>query len=86
MELQFILALLDIGAEYLKNLKNKTAAETGNVIDLVDQATLAVLKANADIKGLTIDWSDPAAVQTFVGGLPEFTPIPEPAPAPKKGS
>jgi hypothetical protein len=75
MEFQFILALLGIGANYLESLKNKNAAEAGNVIDLVDQATLAVLQENAKVKGLTIDWNDPAAVASFVATLPTFTPI-----------
>jgi hypothetical protein len=91
MELQFILALLGIGANYLEGLKNKSAQTAGNVIDLVDQATLAVLKENAAVKGLTIDWNDPAAVQGFISTLPAFTPIADttaavipPAPPAKK--
>lgn len=83
MGLQFIMALLGIGASYLEQLKNKSAQEAGNVIDLVDQATLAVLQENAKIKGQTIDWSDPDQVQTFVATLPAFTPIPDPAAAQK---
>lgn len=83
MELQFILALLGIGANYLEGLKNKKAAAAGNVIDLVDQATLAVLAENAKVKGLTINWNDPAAVAEFVATLPTFTPIPSPAPIAK---
>jgi len=83
MGLQFILALLNIGASYLENLKNKGAQTAGNVIDIVDQATLAVLAENAKVKGLTIDWNDPAAVSTFVATLPTFTPIPSPAPIAK---
>lgn len=75
MELQFILALLGIGANYLEGLKNKKASEAGNVIDLVDQATLAVLQENAKVKGLTIDWNDPAAVASFVSTLPDFVPL-----------
>jgi|HubBroStandDraft_6_1064221.scaffolds.fasta_scaffold41034_6 threonine/homoserine/homoserine lactone efflux protein len=75
MGLQFILALLSIGANYLEQLKSKAATETGQVIDLVDQATLAVLQENAKVKGLTIDWSDPAAVASFIATLPTFTPI-----------
>lgn len=83
MGIQFILALLGIGASYLEQLKNKSAVTAGNVIDLVDQATLAVLQENAKVKGLTIDWNDPAAVQTFIATLPTFTPIPAPAPPAK---
>lgn len=82
MPLQFILALLGIGAEYLKQLNNKPAQEAGNVIDLVDAATLAVLQENAKVKGLTIDWTDPAAVSQFVATLPAYVPIPDPAAAP----
>jgi threonine/homoserine/homoserine lactone efflux protein len=88
MGLQFILALLGIGAEYLKQLHSKPAQAAGNVIDLVDQATLAVLQENAKVKGLAIDWADPAAVQAFIATLPAFIPIAAPAPpvvdSPKK--
>jgi threonine/homoserine/homoserine lactone efflux protein len=80
MELQFILALLAIGANYLEQLKNKGAKAAGNVIDLVDQATLAVLQENAKIKGAIIDWADPTAVQAFLATLPPFVPIAAPAP------
>jgi hypothetical protein len=83
MGLQFILALLGIAANYLQQLKNKPAAAVGNVIDMVDQATLAVLQENAKVKGLTIDWNDPVAVQSFIATLPAFTPIPSPAPIAK---
>jgi hypothetical protein len=83
MGLQFILALLGIGANYLEGLKNKTAQTAGEAIDLVDQATLAVLQENAKIKGLTIDWTDASAVQAFVASLPTFTPIADPAAPPK---
>jgi hypothetical protein len=83
MGLQFILALLGIGATYLEQLKNKSAVTAGNVIDLVDQATLAVLQENAKVKGLTIDWNDPVAVQSFIATLPAFIPIPAPAPIAK---
>ena len=86
MELQFILGLVSIAANYLEGLKNKKAAAAGTVIDLVDQATLAVLQENAKIKGLTIEWNDPAAVASFVATLPTFTPIPSPAPISKTAS
>lgn len=86
MELQFILALMSIGANYLEGLKNKAASGAGNVIDLVDQATLAVLQENAKVKGLSIDWNDPAAVTAFIATLPTFTPIADPAAAPPPDS
>jgi hypothetical protein len=82
MGLQFILALLGIGASYLEQLKNKPAAVAGQVIDLVDQATLAVLQENAKVKGLTIDWNDPAAIAEFVATLPTFVPITDPSAQP----
>jgi hypothetical protein len=78
MGIQFVLALVGIAANYLQGLKNKGASEVGTAIELADQATLAVLQENAKIKGVTVDWSDPAAVQGFVATLPAFTPIPDP--------
>jgi hypothetical protein len=76
---QFILGLLAIAANYLKTVQNTTVQTVGGDIAAIDQATLAVLQQNAAIKGLTIDWSDSAAVAAFVNTLPTFTPIPEPA-------
>lgn len=81
MGLQFILALLSIGANYLEQLKNKSAKEAGNVIDLIDQATMAVLQENARVKNLTLDWNDPDAVQAFVATLPQFVPLTDPSAA-----
>lgn len=85
MNFQFILALLAIAAEYLKNVSNKAVAKVGADIEAIDAATMAVLALNARIKGLSIDWKDPAAVQEFVASLPEFVPIPAPSgPKPAK--
>jgi hypothetical protein len=79
----FLLPVLSIVANYLQQLHNKTAAGIGNDIAIADAVTLAVLQQNAQIKGLTIDWSDPAAVQNFLATLPSPTLIPDPAaPAP----
>jgi hypothetical protein len=77
MGIQFVLALIGIAGNYLQQLHNKTAAGIGTAVELADQATLAVLQENAKIKGITIDWADPAAVQAFVATLPAFTPIPD---------
>jgi len=77
MGLQFVLGLIGIAANYLQQLHNKTAQTVGEAIALADQATLAVLQENAKIKGVAIDWADPAAVQAFVSTLPTFTPIPD---------
>lgn len=77
MGVQFVLALIGIAGNYLQQLHNKTAAGVGTAIELADQATLAVLQENAKIKGVTVDWADPAAVKNFVATLPAFTPIPD---------
>lgn len=74
----FFVALAGIAAKYLQAAHNSTANAVGVGIDLVDAATLEVLKENARIKGATVDWSDPAAVKDFLATLPVFTPIPEP--------
>ncbi len=76
--MQFVIALIGIASTYLQQLHNKTAQTVGADIALIDQATMAVLAENAKIKGLAIDWEDPAAVQDFIATLPTFTPIPEP--------
>ena len=49
-------------------------------VDAADQVALSVLRKTAEIKGLTIDWSDPSAVASYVSTLPVFVPIPEPSP------
>lgn len=77
MGIQFILALIGIAGNYLQQLHSKGAQTAGEAISLVDQATLAVLQENAKIKGVTVDWADPTAVQNFVATLPTFTPIPD---------
>lgn len=74
-----ILAIIGIVAKLLESVQNKTANEIGTDVQAADAAVLVVLQENARIKGATIDWSDPAAVQAFVvDTLPKFTPIPEP--------
>jgi hypothetical protein len=65
--------------------KNKSLATVGVDIQLADEIAVAVLQATAQVKGATIDWTDPAAVADYVKALPAFTPIPEPAPAPEPG-
>jgi hypothetical protein len=77
MGIQFVLALIGIAGNYLQQLHSKTAQSIGGAIELADQATLAVLQENAKIKGVTVDWADPAAAQQFVATLPAFTPIPD---------
>ena len=75
-----ILELLQGAATLLQGQKNKTADQIGKDIQLVDQVVLAVLKRSAEVKGVTIDWTDPAAVAGYVGSLPEFVPISDPTP------
>jgi len=86
MELTFLLGLITIAANYLQTVtKNKTAQAVGAGIAAIDQATLQVLQENAAIKGVTINWADPAAVAAFVQTLPTFTPIPAKPPKPVGG-
>jgi len=70
-------------AQILAAQKNKTAAAVGADLALIDTVTTAILQKNAEIKGLVIDWTDPAAVAEYLKTLPAFVPIPDPgAPAP----
>jgi hypothetical protein len=76
--IQLILVLLQGAATLLSGQTNKTAESVGADIQAVDQVVLAVLKKSAEVKGVTVDWNDPAAVAAYVQTLPEFVPISEP--------
>jgi hypothetical protein len=78
LALEFILMLFGKASTLLQLFHSKAANTAGTIIDDIDQVTLAVLQENARIKGLAIDWADPAAVIAFVQTLPKFTPIPAP--------
>jgi hypothetical protein len=80
--LMLILALADGISKILQGESNKSLATAGVDIQLADEIAVAVLQATANVKGATIDWTDPAAVATYVQALPAFNPIPDPAPAP----
>jgi hypothetical protein len=69
-------------AQILEGQKNKTAESIGQDLTLIDTVTTAILQKNAEIKGLTIDWTDPTAVLTYLQTLPTFVPIPDPNAAP----
>jgi hypothetical protein len=60
--------------------KNKTAAAVGTDIATANQVVMAILQKHAEIVGLTIDWTDPAAVGAYVTSLQDYVPIPDPPP------
>lgn len=80
--LLLIMALADGISKVLQGEKNKSLATAGVDIELADEIAVAVLQATAQVKGATIDWTDPAAVASYVQAMPAFSPIPAPAPAP----
>jgi threonine/homoserine/homoserine lactone efflux protein len=47
-------------------------------VDAANQVAVTILQQTATINGLTIDWSDPAAVLAYIQTLPTFVPIPDP--------
>ena len=84
--LMLIMSLVGGISQILQGEKNKSLATAGVDIELADEIALAVLQATAQVKGATIDWTDPAAVAEYVKALPAFTPLSDPtAPAPAPG-
>ncbi len=77
--LLLIMALTDGISKILQGQKNKSLETAGVDIQLADEIAVAVLQATAQVKGATIDWTDPAAVAAYVQALPPFVPIPEPS-------
>jgi threonine/homoserine/homoserine lactone efflux protein len=75
----FAQALIEGASTLLTASKNKTAQAIGTDVQAIDRVTMAVLQKNAEVKGLTINWNDPTAVQAYVATLPTFVPIPAPA-------
>jgi hypothetical protein len=71
--------LVSGASSILQAVKNKSAAEAGTILATTSQVVMAVLQQNAAISGITIDWTDPAAVGAYVLTLPQFVPIPDPA-------
>jgi hypothetical protein len=80
--LLLITALASGISSILQAEKNKSLQTAGVDIQLADEIAVAVLQATAQVKGATIDWTDPAAVAAYVQALPPFTPIPDTPPAP----
>lgn len=78
--LMLIMALAGGISQILQAEKNKSLETAGVDIQLADDIAVAVLQATAQVKGATIDWTDPDAVAAYVKALPAFTPIPDPAP------
>jgi len=75
--LLLITALAGAISQILQAQKNKSLATAGVDIQLADEIAVAVLQATAQVKGATIDWTDPAAVAEYVKALPAFLPIPD---------
>lgn len=61
------------GIAAILNAFHKTNAAAA--VDAADQVAIAVLQQTATIKGLVIDWADPAAVSAYVQTLPTFVPL-----------
>lgn len=81
--LMLILSLAGGISKLLEASNNKSLASAGVDVELADEIATSVLQATAQVKGATIDWTDPNAVAQYVSSLPAFTPIPAtPAPAP----
>jgi hypothetical protein len=84
MDPNAIVLLLEVliggAAKILEAQKNKSAQAAGVDIELANQVALSVLQTVAEVKGLKIDWSDPAQVGSFIGTLPVFVPISDPTP------
>jgi hypothetical protein len=74
-------ALIEGIASLLSTQKNKSLATAGVDAELADEIAMAVLQATAQVKGATVDWTNPAAVSDYIKTLPAFTPIPDPPPA-----
>lgn len=73
-----LLQVLLSNAASIGALFGKTGQTVATDVEVADQVVIAVLQKNAEIKGLTIDWSDPTQVQAYVQTLPVFTPISDP--------
>jgi threonine/homoserine/homoserine lactone efflux protein len=76
--LELLIGLATNGITSILSAFHKTGAAAA--VNAADQVAMAVLQQTATIKGLTIDWSNPTAVQQYIASLPAFVPIPEPAP------
>lgn len=79
-----------MGAELLIDLATQGIAAifkafhkdgAAGAVQAADALAMAILQKNAEIKGLTIDWTDPQAVLAYIQTLQDFVPIPEPGPA-----
>jgi hypothetical protein len=77
-ELLIGLATQGISAILAAFHKNGAAA----AVQSADTLAMALLQKTAEIKGLTIDWTDPTAVLAYVQTLPAFVPIADPAATP----
>lgn len=73
-------ALLGGASSLLEAQSNKSLQSAGVDIQLADEIAVSVLQATAQVKGATIDWTDPTAVADYVKALPGFTPIPDTPP------
>jgi hypothetical protein len=83
--LLLITALAGGISQILSAEKNKSLQTAGVDLQLADDIALAVLQATAQVKGATIDWTDPAAVADYIKALPAFVPLPDPAAPPEPG-
>ena len=75
-----LIPLLTDGIDALLNAFKKSGDAAA--VDAAGQLAMTILQQTATIKGLTIDWTDPAAVAAYIQTLPDFVPIPDPAATP----
>jgi threonine/homoserine/homoserine lactone efflux protein len=73
-----LIPLLTSGIESLLNAFHQGGA--AEAVQAGEQVALAILQEAATIKGVSVNWSNPAAVQAYIATLPAFVPIPEPVP------
>lgn len=73
-----IQALVQGASTLLEAQQNKTAQTIGTDLAAANTVVLAILQKNAEVQGLTIDWTDPDQVGAYVASLAPFVPIPEP--------
>jgi threonine/homoserine/homoserine lactone efflux protein len=80
MGIELIIELATQGLSAIFTALHKKGA--ADAVAATDQLAIALLQQTATIKGLTIDWTDPAAVLAYVQSLPTFVPIPDPGAKP----
>jgi hypothetical protein len=77
MVAELLIGLAGSGISAILNAFHKGGAAAA--VQSADTLAIALIQKTAEIKGLTIDWTDPIQVAAYVAGLQPFVPIPEPS-------